>query len=102
MNKSLSGAITALLLVTSSAWGTTPEGQEIRPTGDNQPDPSPTEQAEQPDDPRPTDEERVKANPKQGQDTERPEDAQDSMKEYENPEAADPDDRHEEDDDRDG
>ncbi|MFL1406805.1 hypothetical protein ACJO2E_15825 [Marinobacter sp. M1N3S26] len=46
MNKSLSAAITTMLLVTSAAWAT-PESQGIRPMGDNQPDPSPTEQADQ-------------------------------------------------------
>lgn len=47
MNKSLSAAITTMLLITSSAWAASPEGQAIRPMGDNQPDPSPTEQADQ-------------------------------------------------------
>lgn len=47
MNKSLSAAITTMLLVTSSAWANTPEGQEIRPTGDNQPGESPAERADE-------------------------------------------------------
>lgn len=47
MNKSLSAAITTMLLITSSAWAASPESQAIRPMGDNMPDPSPTEQAEQ-------------------------------------------------------
>lgn len=46
MNKSLSAAITTMLLVTSTAWAS-PESQAIRPTGDNQPDHTPTEQADQ-------------------------------------------------------
>ena len=46
MNKSLSAAITAMLLITSSAWAASPESQAIRPTGDNMPDASPTEQAD--------------------------------------------------------
>ncbi len=47
MNKSLSAAITAMLLITSSAWAASPESQAIRPTGDNMPDASPTEQADE-------------------------------------------------------
>ncbi|GGY62390.1 hypothetical protein [Marinobacter zhanjiangensis] len=46
MNKSLSAAITTMLLITSSAWAT-PQGQAVRPMGGNMPDPSPTEQADQ-------------------------------------------------------
>ena len=46
MNKSLSAAITAMLLITSSAWAASPESQAIRPTGDNMPDASPAEQAD--------------------------------------------------------
>ncbi|MCK7545608.1 hypothetical protein MLC59_15685 [Marinobacter bryozoorum] len=46
MNKSLSAAITTMLLITSSAWAASPESQAIRPTGDNMPDASPTEQAD--------------------------------------------------------
>lgn len=45
MTRSLTAAITAMLMVTSSAWAS-PEGQAIRPMGDNQPDKSPTEQAD--------------------------------------------------------
>lgn len=47
MNKTLSAAITAMLLVTSSAWGASPEGQAVRPMGDNMPDKSPSERAEE-------------------------------------------------------
>jgi|SRR5690554_4586083 len=47
MNKSISAAIASMLLLTASAWANTPEGQVIRPTGDNQPDASPTERANQ-------------------------------------------------------
>lgn len=47
MNKSLSAAIAGMLMITASAWAASPESQAIRPMGDNMPDPSPTEQAEQ-------------------------------------------------------
>ncbi|MGM0571313.1 hypothetical protein [Marinobacter sp.] len=46
MKKSLSAAITTMLLITSSAWAASPEGQSIRPTGDNMPEKSPEEQAD--------------------------------------------------------
>lgn len=88
MNKSLSAAITTMLLVTSSAWAASPESQAIRPMGDNLPDPSPTEQANQSGDPVPMDEGRLKGDyRKEQQDIERDVE-QKSMKEYENPEAA--------------
>ncbi|MFC4257834.1 hypothetical protein ACFOZ5_02175 [Marinobacter lacisalsi] len=87
MNKSYPAAIAAMLLVTSAAWAT-PEGQAIRPMGDNQPDPSPTEQADQVNDPVPMDEERVKEHPRQDRKPARPENPQESLKEYNNPEAA--------------
>lgn len=47
MNKSLSAAIAGMMMITASAWAASPESQAIRPMGDNMPDPSPTEQAEQ-------------------------------------------------------
>ncbi len=47
MNKSISAAIASMLLLTASAWATTPEGQAVLPTGDNRPDASPTERANQ-------------------------------------------------------
>lgn len=87
MTRSLTAAITAMLMVTSSAWAS-PEGQAIRPMGDNQPDPSPTEQANEVDDPVPMDEERVKGHPRQDEELTRPENPQDSLDEYHNPEAA--------------
>ena len=98
MNKSYSAAIAAMLLVTSVAWAT-PEGQAIRPMGDNQPDPSPTEQADQVNDPVPMDEERVMRHPRQDEKPVRQENPQDSLEEYNNPEAAgdDPDEKPEDD-----
>lgn len=87
MNKSLSAAITTMLLVTSSAWAT-PESQGIRPMGDNQPDSSPTEQANQPDDSLPMDENRLKGDYRQGQQDIERDVEQDSLDEYESPEAA--------------
>ena len=47
MNKSISAAIASMLLLTASAWANTPEGQAIRPTGDNQPDAPATERADE-------------------------------------------------------
>ncbi|WP_328188109.1 hypothetical protein [Marinobacter sp. OP 3.4] len=87
MNKSLSAAITTMLLVTSAAWAT-PESQGIRPMGDNQPDPSPTEQANQPNDPLPMDEERLKGDYREEQQDIERDVEQESLDEYENPEAA--------------
>ncbi len=88
MTKSATAAIAAMLLVTSAAWGASPEGQAIRPTGDNQPDPSPTEQANQANDPVPVDEERYKGGYRE-KPRETPRDVeQQSLREYNNPEAA--------------
>ena len=94
MHKSLSAAITTMLLVTATAWAS-PEGQAINPMGDNQPDPSPTEQAEQVNDPIPMDEERIKGDYRQEQQDIEREVEQDSLEEYENPDVAgdDADDR---------
>lgn len=87
MPKSLSAAITAMILVTSTAWAS-PEGQAIRPMGDNQPDPSPTEQAEEANDPVPVDEDRFKGEYRQEQQEIERDLEQESLDEYENPEAA--------------
>ena len=87
MNKSLSAAITTMLLVTASAWAS-PEGQAIRPMGDNQPDPSPTEQANQTKDAVPMDDERLKDDYRQERQDIEADVEQESMEEYENPEAA--------------
>ena len=56
--------------------------------GDNQPDPSPTEQANQPGDPIPMDENRLKGDYRQEEKDIDWDVEQESLKEYENPEAA--------------
>ena len=88
MNKPLSAAIATMLLVTSAAWAASPEGQAMRPMGDNLPDPSPTEQANQPNDPIPMDESRLKGDYRQEQQDIERNVEQKSLKEYENPEVA--------------
>ncbi|SFR64231.1 hypothetical protein SAMN05216203_2087 [Marinobacter daqiaonensis] len=89
MKYSLPAAIAAMLLVTSSAWAASPEGQAIRPMGGNQPDLSPREQADQAkEDPAPMDRETLKEGHRPGVRDISPDDEQNSLDEYDNPDAA--------------